>query len=51
MEIVQEADSLYDKEENNVVGDEESDGYEKLKEYTDMICTREDNTPETTDTT
>jgi hypothetical protein len=55
MDIVQEADNLYDKEENNVVGDEESDGYEKLKElvkeYTDMICTREDNTPETIDTT
>jgi hypothetical protein len=55
MDIVQEADSLHDKEENNVVGDDDSNGYEKLmelvKEYTDMICTREEHGPETTDAT
>ncbi len=51
MDIIQEADSLYDKEENNIVGDEDSDGYEKLmelvKEYTDMICSRGEHATET----
>jgi hypothetical protein len=55
MDIVQVADSLYDKEENSIVGDDNSDGYEKLmelvKEYTDMICTREKHGPETSGAT
>jgi hypothetical protein len=55
MGIVQEADSLYDKEENNIVGDEESDGYEKLmelvKEYTYMICSRKEHTTDTANAT
>jgi hypothetical protein len=55
MDIVQEADNLYDKEENNIVGDEDSDGYEKLmesvKEYTDKICSREEHATETTNAT
>jgi hypothetical protein len=54
-DIVPETDSLYDKEEKNTVGDEDSVGYGKLlelvKEHTDKICSREEVAAETSNPT
>ncbi len=52
--IVQQAYSLYGKEEKNIVGDEDSDGYGKLMELVEgyrLICSREADAAETSNPT